>query len=155
MSHELSTSATPDKVNRQVASLADLHTTIDDAPALIGLLLSPEGRAGHWHAGALVSPLEQITPAAISDLLTLDLANRPDVDLHFGKEDLTGTLAAAFDHPNATWVEVLDSFFSLWERAAFPAHVAGRPEDLAPSETAALRALHAHQARLLSQRAAV
>lgn len=136
-------------VSHPLPSLADLHTDIHDAPSLIRLLLSPANHAGSWQGGAIVCPLDRITPDAIADLLTLDVATRPDVELNFGKEDLTGTLAVAFEQPNATWVQVLDSFFSLWRRSAFPANDSDRPQDLNEDEAQALEVLTTAHARLL------
>lgn len=123
------------------------HTSIADAPALIRLLLSPPCAAS-WQDGALVARVP-ITQSAIDDLLTLDISERTDVDLNFGKEDLTGTVALAFDKPNELWTQALDSFFTLWRRSAFPESAATRPQDLDETEVQALTVLGSAHARLL------
>lgn len=124
---------------------------IDAAPALIQLLLSSSAdQLGHWEKGELVSDLGQaITQDAIADVLTLDIAHRTDVDLHFGRENLTGTLALDFDDPNPTWIQVLDTFFGLWRRHAFSVDPDQRPENLDAREAEALDVLDRAHARLL------
>lgn len=126
-----------------------VSAAIQDASSLIDLLLSPASSGcGQWRAGALESASGTIDPAALADLVTLDVLSRPDLDLYFGREDLTGTLAASFDHPDPTWAEVLDSFFTLWGRHAFSVNLDTHAHRAEVTEGPAVSVLRGLQERL-------
>jgi hypothetical protein len=131
---------------------ASRAAAIASAPALLNLLLTPANAGvATWREGALVPTHGEVADAAIQDLLTLDVATRTDLPLLFGHENLSGTLAEAFEQPNDTWAQVLDSFFRLWRQRAFPAVA---PDRLADSDLQALDVLSRTHRRLLDQQTA-
>lgn len=123
--------------------------SIQDAPALVHLLLSsPSEGLAHWGQGRLVPTVGTIEEEALADLVTLDPAFRPDLDLYFSREDLSDTLAATFDAPDPLWTEALDSFFTLWRRHAFSEDATRHADRLADNEQRAAQVLAGLQARL-------